>query len=406
MKFEELKIIEPLLKAVEAQGYDAPTPIQELAIPHVLAGRDVMGCAQTGTGKTAAFALPILQRLHQTPLAHGKRRIRSLVLAPTRELATQIGASFAAYGAHLPLRHTVVFGGVRQRPQTKALGKGVDILVATPGRLLDLMGQGFIELGAVEILVLDEGDRMLDMGFIRDIRRIVAATPRQRQTLLFSATLSSAVRDLESGMLRDPVEVAVAPSATTVEGVEQLVYFVERMEKTALLAHLMRQPNVTRALVFVATRQGADQVTRQLVRAGVPADVLHADRSQKEREAALEAFKTGRTRVLIATDIAARGLDIEQISHVVNYELPRELENYVHRIGRTARAGESGVALSFCAVDEREDLRAIEKLIRRELTVVADHPFAWNPTGAGLGKPLPGVGRRMPSRSARRAAWG
>jgi ATP-dependent RNA helicase RhlE len=409
MQFEELKLIAPLLKAIREQGYDTPTPIQEMAIPDVLAGRDLLGCAQTGAGKTAAFALPILQRLLAAGIPFGKRRIRALILAPTRELAAQIDECFGAYGAHTGLRHTVIFGGVRQGPQTRALERGVDILVATPGRLLDLTHQGFVDLRFVETLVLDEGDRMLDMGFIGDIRRIVAKTPSKRQTLLFSATLHSNVRDLLAGLLDNPVEVCATPAATPVESIRQAVYFVEKSNKIPLLVHLLTQQDLRRVLVFTRTKHGADAVVRNLARASVSADAIHGNKSQGQREAVLENFKRGKSRVLVATDIASRGLDIDHVTHVVNFDMPHEPEAYVHRIGRTGRAGLSGIALSFCAIDERADLSAIEKLIRTRVPVEDEHPFRSSvPVVIAPRKVFSsakhGSGRRMPSRSSRRVA--
>jgi len=398
MNFEELKIIAPLLKAVRQQGYVTPTPIQELAIPHVLAGRDIMGCAQTGTGKTAAFVLPILQNLQAAAASNGKRRIRTLVVAPTRELASQIGESFAALGFYLRFRHTVVFGGVSQYRQTKALTAGVDILVATPGRLLDLMNQGFVDLRSIEIFVLDEGDRMLDMGFIHDIRRIVAALPKKRQTLLFSATVPQGIRELGSGILNRPVEVAVTPSASTVESVEQSVFFVDKSNKIPLLVHLLAQKEKTRVLVFTRTKHGADGVVRNLARASITAEAIHSNKSQRERERILQAFKQGTSRVLVATDIAARGLDIDQISHVVNFDIPDDPETYVHRIGRTARAGLSGVAHSFCGRDENSLLISIERLIRKRLTVENDHPFRVAPPITAKPKVIYSSSRRRPPR--------
>jgi ATP-dependent RNA helicase RhlE len=378
MKFEDLQLIQPLVRAVGAEGYLVPTPIQQAAIPHVLAGRDVLGCAQTGTGKTAAFALPILQKL----AGRSRGAIRALVLSPTRELASQIAESFGAYGRHLGLRHAVVFGGVGQHGQERALRRGVDILVATPGRLLDLMGQGLVRFDGLEIFVLDEADRMLDMGFIHDVRRVTAALPRKRQTLLFSATMPRDIVDLARSLLTDPVRVDVAPQATTVETIDQSVYFVATPEKRALLEHLLRDPAVTRALVFTRTKHGANRVARQLERARLRAEAIHGNKTQSARERALGNFKSGHTRVLVATDIAARGIDVERISHVINYDLPNIPESYVHRIGRTARAGASGVAISFCDAQERPYLRDIQKLIRSEIPVVREHPFA-----SGSGKP-------------------
>jgi len=375
MNFVELNISAPLLAAVDELGYAEPTPIQQSAIPHVLSGCDVLGCAQTGTGKTAAFALPILQRLAGGEIRRPKRAIRALIVAPTRELASQIDKSFADFGKHLGLKHTVIFGGVPQKKQVLALSTGVDILVATPGRLLDLKNQRHVDLKSVEILVLDEADRMLDMGFINDIRRIVAAVPEQRQTLMFSATVPSAIRELAGKLLHEPREVSVAPSATTVENVEQWVYFVEKPYKMFLLAHLLAQPEISRALVFTRTKYGADKVVRYLANAHIPAEAIHGDKTQKNRERVLNAFKHGKSRVLVATDLASRGLDIDDISHVVNFDLPNEPESYVHRIGRTARAGSSGAAYSFCGIEERPFLFDIEKLIRMRLNVQQQHPY-------------------------------
>ncbi|HVO69040.1 MAG TPA: DEAD/DEAH box helicase [Aggregatilineaceae bacterium] len=384
MSFQELQLIDPLLRAVDLEGYTEPTPIQAQAIPYILAGRDVLGCAQTGTGKTAAFALPILQRLAAGRTDPHPPYIRALILSPTRELATQIGDSFAAYGRHTRLKHTVVYGGVGQSPQVKAVQRGVDILVATPGRLLDLMGQGLIRLEHVEVFVLDEGDRMLDMGFIHDVRRIIRALPARRQTLLFSATMPPAVQELVRDMLVDPVKIEVVPQATPVAEVTQAVFFVEKDDKRALLEYLLRDAAITRALVFTRTKYGADKLAKQLKKARVNADAIHGNKSQGAREQALHSFKSGATRVLIATDIVARGIDVENISHVINYDLPNEPESYVHRIGRTARAGSAGVAYSFCAADERKYLQDIERLIRMRVTAVPEHPYT-----SPLGIPAP-----------------
>lgn len=376
MKFEELLLSEPLLRALVAEGYTTPTPIQEKAIPHVLAGRDLLGCAQTGTGKTAAFALPILHLLSENEPAytgHG-RKIRALILSPTRELALQISESFRAYGRHTSLRRTVIYGGVNQNPQTKALRDGVDILVATPGRLHDLMTQGYVDLRAVEIFVLDEADRMLDMGFINDIRKVVAKIPKQRQTLFFSATMPGDIRQLADTILQDPVSVQVAQASAAADKVEQLVYFLEKKNKPELLAHLLFSTPITRGLVFTRTKHGADRVVRYLHHAGVRAEAIHGDKTQALRQRALGNFKSGKTPVLVATDIAARGLDIDEISHVINYDVPASAETYVHRIGRTARAGAAGVAISFCDGEERPYLKAIERLIKTPIQVKTDHP--------------------------------
>ncbi|MBW4436785.1 MAG: DEAD/DEAH box helicase [Pleurocapsa minor GSE-CHR-MK-17-07R] len=367
-------MIEPLLRAVKAQGYTTPTPIQEQAIPHVLEGRDLVGIAQTGTGKTASFALPILQRLSQSQ-PRAPRAIRVLVLSPTRELASQIAENFNAYGKNLRMRSTVVFGGVGQHPQVDALRRGVEILVATPGRLLDLMEQGFVRLNNVEVFVLDEADRMLDMGFINDVRKIIATLPRERQTLLFSATMPDAIQDLAAHMLKNPVRVEVVPQATTVEKIEQSVYFVDKSNKRALLEHLLSDASTARVLVFTRTKHGANKLVEALLKSGYSADAIHGNKSQGAREKALDSFKRGKTRVLVATDIAARGIDVDNITHVINYELPYEPESYVHRIGRTARAGASGTAFAFCDAEERKLLRDIIKLIRIDINVVTDHPY-------------------------------
>lgn len=377
--FEDLKLSEPLLRAVRSEGYTQPTPIQLQAIPHVLAGRDLLGCAQTGTGKTAAFALPILQRL-AAKVHHGQRHrpyIRALVLSPTRELASQIGESFTVYGRHTGLRQATIFGGVGQNPQTQALHRGVDILVATPGRLLDLMAQGLVRLDHLEIFVLDEADRMLDMGFIHDVRRVVATLPKQRQTLFFSATMPSDIQELADNLLTNPVRVAVTPVASTVELIEQTVYFVEKNDKPALLQHLLHNSTVTRALVFTRTKYGADRVVKQLKRMpAIGAEAIHGNKSQSARERALANFKAGTTQVLVATDIAARGIDVESISHVINYDLPNIPETYVHRIGRTGRAGAAGMAFSFCDTEERAYLVDIERLIHKHIPVASNYPYS------------------------------
>jgi len=385
MQFNDLHLIEPLLRALGDEGYVHPTPIQEKAIPHVLAGKDLLGCAQTGTGKTAAFALPILQRLSaERGVRPSVPPIRVLVLSPTRELAAQIGESFTAYGRHLQLTNTVIFGGVGQDAQTRALRRGVDILVATPGRLLDLMQQRHVRLEHLEVFVLDEADRMLDMGFIHDVRRVIGVLPRQRQSLFFSATMPPDIRKLADSILTDPVRVSVTPPATTVELIEQSVYFVEKADKRELLAHLLSDRGLVRALVFTRTKHCANRVAEHLSKGGIRADAIHGNKSQNARERALAQFKSGHVRVLVATDIAARGIDIDAISHVINYELPNVPETYVHRIGRTARAGASGIAISFCDSDEREFLTDIERLIRVRLAVVEDHPY---PSRRGTPRP-------------------
>jgi ATP-dependent RNA helicase RhlE len=371
MSFDSLKLVPQLLKALAAEGYENPTPIQEKAIPPVLQGLDLLGCAQTGTGKTAAFSLPLLQRL---AAKKGDGKIRALVLSPTRELASQIGERIGAYGAHLGLRHTIIFGGVSQYHQVRALKPLPAIVVATPGRLLDLCKQRLIDLSQVEILVLDEADRMLDMGFIHDVKRIVGMTPSSRQTLFFSATMPPDIRDLAKNILKDPVRVDVAPAAKTADTVGQSVYFVAKSNKKQLLESVLSDPSIDRALVFARTKHGASRIAQQLTRAGIAANAIHGDKTQGARERALGEFRDGTTRILVATDIAARGIDVDGVSHVVNYELPNIPESYVHRIGRTGRAGQSGVALSFCDYEEREYLRAIERLIAKKVPV-AEHAF-------------------------------
>ena len=367
MNFDELPLLPQLLTAVKACGYETPTPIQRDTIPTVLAGKDVLGCAQTGTGKTAAFALPILQRLYQERPAGKTRNIRALILTPTRELALQIQENFVAYGKRLPLRSCVIFGGVGQQPQVEQLKRGVDILVATPGRLNDLIGQGFISLAQIEIFVLDEADRMLDMGFIHDVKKVIALLPDKRQTLFFSATMPAEVEKLAMSILKNPVSVKVDPVSSTVDAIDQSLYLVDKANKKHLLAELLRRPEVESALVFTRTKHGADRVVRELSREGIQARAIHGDKSQGARQEALAQFKQGKIHVLIATDIAARGIDIAGLSHVFNYDLPHEPESYVHRIGRTGRAGHEGVAVSFCCIDEMKDLKAIEKLIGKQI---------------------------------------
>ncbi len=375
--FTSLGLIEPLLRAVTAEGYTQATPIQASTIPLTLEGRDVLGLAQTGTGKTAAFALPILQRLSETRVRTPARCMRTLILTPTRELAVQIGDGFTAYGANLPLRRTVIHGGVGQMPQVKAIARGTEVLIATPGRLLDLMAQGHAKLDAVEIFVLDEADRMLDMGFFRDVRKVVAALPKERQTLLFSATMPDAVAELAGSILRpDAARVEVAPQSSTVDRIDQRVLFVERGDKRNLLVDLLQQDGaIERTIVFARTKHGADRVAEHLRKAGVAAEALHGNKSQTARQKALDEFRTGRLRALVATDIAARGIDIDRITHVINFDLPNEPESYVHRIGRTARAGTDGIALSFCDAEELAYLKAIEKTIRRSVEIHEDHRY-------------------------------
>jgi ATP-dependent RNA helicase RhlE len=374
--FSTLGLAEPVLRAVTAAGYQHPTPIQAQAIPHLLAGHDLLGCAQTGTGKTAAFALPLLDRLARTPRGAGRRGPRVLVLAPTRELALQISEGFRDYGRNVKVTTAVIFGGVGQGPQVDALRRDADVIVATPGRLLDLMGQGHARFDALEALVLDEADRMLDMGFIDPIRRIIQALPRKRQNLMFSATMPPAIMKLAKSILVNPIEVTVAPIAATAEKVTQWVLHVDRANKRALLAEVLRDKAMTRVLVFTRTKHAANRVAEQLDRSGVRSAAIHGNKSQNARQRALDGFKRGELRVLVATDIAARGIDVDDVTHVINFELPDEPESYVHRIGRTARAGASGVALSFVDREERQNLRDIERLTRTKVRVVENHPFA------------------------------
>ena len=374
-EFSGLELAQPLLRAISDEGYNTPTPIQAKAIPPLLDGRDLLGVAQTGTGKTAAFALPTLHHLTQDGSKLQPMKPRALILAPTRELAGQIGDSFRRYSRHMGLRSTVVFGGVSIRPQIMALAQGVHVLVATPGRLLDLMNQRKVRLDAVEIYILDEADRMLDMGFIRDVKKITTAVPRQRQTALFSATMPKSVQGLADGLLVDSVRVEVAPTATTAEKVSQRVLFVAKDKKRALLGELMADADISRVLIFTRTKHGANRVAKHLGQIGVDADAIHGNKSQGARERALKGFRSGKLRALVATDIAARGIDVDGVTHVINFDLPNEPESYVHRIGRTARAGASGMAISFCDHEERAYLADIEKVIRQTVPVDEDHPF-------------------------------
>ena len=373
--FDALNLADPICRAVRSEKYDTPTPIQQQAIPHLLQGRDLLGCAQTGTGKTAAFALPILHRLSEGHQAPGSKGARALVLTPTRELASQISDSFRVYGQYLNLKQTLVYGGVSPKPQITALRRGVDILVATPGRLIDLYQQGCLRLDKIEVLVLDEADRMLDMGFLPDIKKIYGMTPENRQSMLFSATLPDDILRLTKYFLKDPVRVSVNPSASTVDRIDQRVLFVDRENKGALLESVLQENGIDRALVFSRTKHGANRIVKNLGKAQIKADTIHGNKSQSARTEALRRFRAGKVRVLVATDIASRGLDVEGITHVINYELPNEAESYVHRVGRTARAGAAGVALSFCDAGERGYLQNIEKTINRTVTVVADHPY-------------------------------
>jgi len=376
MSFEKLNLIQPLQTALSNEGYTIPTPIQVQAIPVILDRKDLIGCAQTGTGKTAAFAVPILQILSAERESHkSKRIIKSLILTPTRELALQISESFKAYGKHTGLKNVVVFGGVSQRAQTMKLREGVDILIATPGRLLDLINQRYISLNSIKIFVLDEADRMLDMGFINDVKNIIEKLPSHRQTLLFSATMPSEITKLANSILTNPVKIEVSPEQKTVEAVNQAVYFVTKGDKKKLLIHILKNENIESALVFTRTKRSADVVTRVLNDAKIHADSIHGNKSQQARQRALNNFKLNKTKVLVATDIAARGIDIEKLSHVVNYDIPEFAEAYIHRIGRTARAGLGGTALSFCDPEEISYLSSINRLIKQPISVIADHPY-------------------------------
>ena len=376
MLFEQLGLIEPILKSLKAEGYTQPTPIQEQAIPVVLQGRDLLGCAQTGTGKTAAFAIPMLQLLSaDSKNAKGYKHIRALILTPTRELAAQIDESFAAYGKHLSLTHEVIYGGVSQNAQTLALRNGTDILIATPGRLLDLMNQGYVHLDHLEHFVLDEADRMLDMGFINDVRKVIKVLPRDRQTLFFSATMPPAIASLADALLYEPVRVEVTPVSSTVDKIEQAIFMVARKDKQSLLHHLLETAGIKRTLVFCRTKHGADKIVKDLKKANIQSDAIHGNKTQIARQRALQNFKNGKLKVLVATDIAARGIDVDNLTHVINFDLPNVPETYVHRIGRTGRAGADGIALSFCDGEERAFLKDIHKLIAQTIPVVSAHPF-------------------------------
>lgn len=399
MLFKELNLIEPILKALDTEGYTTPTPIQEQSIPVVLEGRDLLGCAQTGTGKTAAFAIPMLQLLDASKKANPNQKgIKALILTPTRELAIQIDESFAAYGKNLNLKHLVIFGGVSQLPQTNALRHGVDILIATPGRLLDLVEQRFINLSQIELFVLDEADRMLDMGFIHDVKKVVTKIPAKRQTLFFSATMPIEIAKLSNTILSNPVKVEVTPVSSTAETIQQSIFFVEKENKKHLLIHLLKDAAIKSVLVFTRTKHGADKVVKDLTRGGVSAEAIHGNKSQNARQRALGNFKSGATRVLVATDIAARGIDVDNLSHVINYELPNVPETYVHRIGRTGRAGASGIAFSFCDMEEKEFLRDIQKLIATQVPVVTEHPYVMSETSTYKSLPQKPVQRHYNER--------
>jgi ATP-dependent RNA helicase RhlE len=376
MHFTDLNLIEPILKALKEEGYEKPTPIQEQAIPPLLQQRDLLGCAQTGTGKTAAFAIPIIQLLYNARETERKRKLTStLILTPTRELAIQIGESFAAYGKYTGLKHAVIFGGVSQHGQTNALKYGIDILIATPGRLLDLMNQGFVDLNHIKLFVLDEADRMLDMGFVHDVKKVLAKLPAKKQSLFFSATMPDAITKLADSILKNPIKVEVTPVSSTADTIQQGVYFVDKGNKKLLLIDLLKEKNMKSVLVFARTKHGCDRIARDVTKQGFKVAAIHGDKSQNARQNALNDFKAGKIRTLIATDIAARGIDVDQLSHVINYEMPNVPETYVHRIGRTGRAGANGVAYSFCDAEEKPLLKDIEKLIGKKLPVIEDHAF-------------------------------
>lgn len=371
MKFQTLNITEPILKAINEQGYLTPTPIQEQAIPYALQGRDILGCAQTGTGKTAAFSIPTIQLLNR----HEKRYIRSLIVTPTRELAIQIQENICAYAKHTGIRSAVIFGGVPQKPQERILKAGVDILVATPGRLNDLIQQGIVDIGRIEIFILDEADRMLDMGFLPDVKRLIAKLPKKKQTLFFSATMPKEIRALAESLLKNPISIEVTPAATTVEKIDQTLYYVDKANKKRLLLKLLNKNRVQNALVFTRTKSNANRLAKYLNEAGVATGVIHGNKSQNARQQALLQFKEGKSRVLVATDIAARGIDVQELSHVFNYDIPNEAEVYVHRIGRTGRAGRQGTAIAFSDINEAEYIKSIEKLIRMRIPVQEDREF-------------------------------
>jgi ATP-dependent RNA helicase RhlE len=389
MDFKELALIEPILKALTEEGYTQPTPIQEQSIPILLERRDLLGCAQTGTGKTAAFAIPILQVLHQQKQTfRGPGTVKALILTPTRELAIQIDESFSAYGRHCNVSHTVIFGGVSQHSQTQAMRRGIDVLIATPGRLLDLMSQGYIDLRYLEIFVLDEADRMLDMGFIHDVKKVIAKLPAKRQTLFFSATMPPEIQKLSQVLLHNPGKVEVTPPSSTVDMIEQRLYFVDKASKPSLLLDILKDNDAKSVLVFTRTKHGADKLVKILHKSNITAAAIHGNKSQNNRQNALNGFKNYELRVLVATDIAARGIDIDALGLVINYELPDVPETYVHRIGRTGRAGASGVAITFCDADERIELRDIQRLIAKNIPVIEGHPYpAGNASPAGEAAP-------------------
>jgi ATP-dependent RNA helicase RhlE len=376
MTFTELKLIKPLLTALDKKGYKEPSPIQQQSIPHILQGKDIFGCAQTGTGKTAAFALPILQLLNENKKPNQRREIKALILAPTRELATQISENFKEYGENLGFKHAVIFGGVSQFHQVVAIKTGIDILIATPGRLLDLMNQGIIKLGSVEYFVLDEADRMLDMGFINDMKKVIAKLPAKRQTLFFSATAAPNIMKLANTILKNPVSVAVNPVASTATLIKQTVYFVQKTKKPALLKFILEDKKINHVLIFTRTKHGADKVAKALNAYKIKAEAIHGNKSQNNREKALKGFKDRTINVLVATDIASRGIDVDKLTHVINYEIPEQAEAYVHRIGRTGRAGESGEAISLCSHEELPYFKGIQKLIKKDIDVIKKHPYS------------------------------
>ena len=396
MSFKNLNLIQPLLKAIDNQGYTTPTPIQKQAIPLVLQGKDLLGVAQTGTGKTAAFGIPLLQKLEES--SHSKKGIKALILTPTRELAIQIDESLAAYGKYTRLSHSVIFGGISQGSQVQQLKRGVDILVATPGRLLDLMNQGFINLRQLEIFVLDEADRMLDMGFIHDVKKVIKVLPQKRQTLFFSATMPDEIQTLANMMLKNPAKVEVTPPSSTVDKIQQRIYFTNKPDKRKLLLHLLESNGISSALVFTRTKHGADKVARFLDKAKIKSAAIHGNKSQNSRQNALKNFKNGNLNVLVATDIAARGIDIDELKHVFNFDLPNVPETYVHRIGRTGRAGNEGMAISFCAAEERKELKDIEKLAAIKIPVVDEHPYPMDPNA----QPAPAPARQNRNNRQRR----
>ncbi|WP_026898589.1 DEAD/DEAH box helicase [Daejeonella oryzae] len=404
MSFENLNLIEPILRALKTEGYTTPTPIQEQSIPIILDRKDLLGCAQTGTGKTAAFAIPILQILNNGKIyENGPKAIKTLILTPTRELAIQIGESFAAYGKHTGLKHSVIFGGVSQGAQVTALRNGVDILIATPGRLLDLINQKFVHLHHLKIFVLDEADRMLDMGFIHDVKKIITKIPQKRQTLFFSATMPQEIQKLANTILVDPEKVEVTPVSSTADTIEQAIYFVEKGDKKKLLIHLLNDRTIKSALVFARTKHGADKIVKDLIKANIKAEAIHGNKSQNARQKALTNFKSGQIKALVATDIAARGIDIDELSHVVNYELPNVPETYVHRIGRTGRAGSSGIAFSFCDDEEMEFLKDIQKLISKTIPVVEEQPYHMKGADFKFSQPLK---KKAPEKKSRPSSGG